>query len=59
MRRDRDGIISIYVASPKVAKASKYWLLCVTVAEVIALTFANGNTAQRAAKDITNVNEPL
>jgi hypothetical protein len=41
-RRDTDRIVSICVTPPKVAKAR---LSHVTVAGVIALTFANGNTA--------------
>jgi hypothetical protein len=45
-QRDTDWFISIYVAMPKVAKAST---ICVAVAGIImgiiALTFANGNTA--------------
>ncbi len=41
-QRDTDRIVSIYVVPPKVAKAS---LSRVTVAGVIMLTFANGNTA--------------
>ncbi len=45
-RRDRDRIISISVASLRVAKAStRVSLSRVVVAGVIALTFANVNTA--------------
>ncbi len=46
-RCDTDRSVSIYFAMLRVAKASKYWLLCVAVVSVIVLTFANGNTASR------------
>ena len=42
LARDTDRIVSIHVATPKVAKAST---IRVAVAGVIALTFENGNTA--------------
>ncbi len=38
-----DRIVSIYVATPKVAKAST--MSRVTAASIIAPTFANGNTS--------------
>ncbi len=45
-RRDRDRIISISVASPRVAKTStRVSLTRVVVAGIIALTLANVNTA--------------
>jgi hypothetical protein len=41
-----DRIVSIYVATPKVAKASTIRVAVAgVITVVIALTFANGNTA--------------
>ncbi len=46
LARDTDRIVSIYVATPKVAKASTIRIAVASIiAGVIALTFANGNTA--------------
>jgi hypothetical protein len=45
-RRDTDGIVSIHVAMPKVAKASQIHVTVTgIIMGVITLTFANGNTA--------------
>jgi hypothetical protein len=47
LARNTDRIVSIYVATPKVAKASTIRVAVASIiAGVIALTFANGNTAQ-------------
>ncbi len=46
LAHDTDRIVSIYVAMPKVAKASIIWVAVTSIiAGIIELTFANGNTA--------------
>jgi hypothetical protein len=46
LARDTDKIVSIYVATPKVAKASIIQVAVTgIITGVMTLTFANGNTA--------------
>jgi hypothetical protein len=46
LSHDTDRIVSIYVTTPKVAKASTIQVAVTgIITGVIALTFANGNTA--------------
>ncbi len=46
LAHDTDRIVSIYVATPKVAKASTIQVAVASIITgVIALTFAKGNTA--------------
>ncbi len=49
LAHDTDRIVSFYVATPKVAKAST---MQVAVAGIIMLTFANGNTAYNSNQRI-------
>ncbi len=49
LAHNTDRIVSIYAATPKVAKAST---MRVAVAGIIMLTFANGNTAYNSNQRI-------
>jgi hypothetical protein len=58
LARDTDRIVSIYVATPKVAKASTTRVAVTSViAGIIVLTFANGNTAYNSNQRILTKEE--